>query len=133
MLKTVKSMNEALPVMYLLDIIYLVLGEVIILIVFPEPAQYAVGFLAGVLYAVFASYHLGYRIHRVVYGQANTTRTLVIGYFVRLLVMVALFAVLYYFNIGDLIAALIGMFAMKISAYLQPSAAKFVQKLKKRG
>ena len=61
------------------------------------------------------------------------TRTLVIGYFVRLLVMVALFAVLYYFNIGDLIAALIGMFAMKISAYLQPSAVKFIQKLKKRG
>ena len=49
MLEKVKSMNEALPVMYLLDLIYLVLGEVIILIVFPEPAQYAVGFLAGVL------------------------------------------------------------------------------------
>ena len=101
MLEKVKSMNEALPVMYLLDLIYLVLGEVIILILFPEPAQYAVGFLAAVLYAVFASYHLGYRIHRVVYGRANTTRTLVIGYFVRLLVMVALFAVLYYFNIGE--------------------------------
>ena len=133
MLEKVKSMNEALPVMYLLDLIYLVLGEVIILILFSEPAQSAVGFLAGVLYAVFPSYHLSYRIHRVVYGQANMTRTLVIGYFVRLLVMVALFAVLYYFNIGDLIAALIGMFAMKISAYLQPSAVKFIQKLKKRG
>ena len=56
MLEKVKSMNEALPVMYLLDLIYLVLGEVIILILFPEPAQYAVGFLAGVLYAVFASF-----------------------------------------------------------------------------
>jgi hypothetical protein len=47
--------------------------------------------------------------------------------------MVALFAVLYFFHIGDLLAALVGMFAMKISAYLYPFVAKFIDKVGKGG
>jgi hypothetical protein len=86
-----------------------------------------------VLYAVFASLHLGGRIHKVVYGRASTTKTLVLGYLVRFLVMVALFAVLYFFHVGDLLAALVGMFAMKISAYLYPFVAKFIDKVGKGG
>lgn len=133
MLKRINSLNPALPVMYLLELIYLVIGEVLILIIFDNPALYAIGFLAGVLYAAFASFHLSCRIHKVVYGRADTTKTLVIGYFIRLLVMVALFAFLYYFHIGDLLAALIGMFAMKAAAYLQPVVAIFIYKERKGG
>ncbi len=133
MLKKINSLNPALPVMYLIELIYLIIGEVVIFIVFDNPAIYAVGFLAGVLYAAFASFHLGSRIHKVVYGRADTTKTLVIGYFIRLLVMVGLFAFLYYFHIGDLLAALIGMFAMKAAAYLQPAVAKFIYKERKGG
>lgn len=129
----IKSLNSALPVMFLIELIYLVIGEVVIFVLFDHPAMYAAGFFAGVLYAAFASFHLGCRIHKVVYGRADTTKTLVLGYFFRLLVMVALFAFLYCFHIGDLLAALIGMFAMKVAAYLEPALARFLHKQRKGG
>lgn len=133
MLKRINSLNPALPVMYLVELMYLAVGEIIIFLIFDNPGVYAAGFLAGVLYAAFASYHLGYRIHKVVYGRANTRRTLVGGYFIRLAVMVVIFVVLYYFKIGDLLAALAGMFAMKVAAYLSPFVTNFIDKQRKGG
>jgi hypothetical protein len=133
MLQKINSLNSALPGMCLIDLIYLVIGEIVIFIVFDKPLLYASGFFFGVLYAVFASLHLSGRIHKVVYGRASTTKTLVLGYLVRFLVMVALFAVLYFFHIGDLLAALVGMFAMKISAYMHPFVARFIDKVGKGG
>ncbi len=43
--------------------------------------------------------------------------------------MILVFAALYYFNIGDLLAALVGMFAMKVSAYLQPITNRISSKI----
>lgn len=129
MIEKIKSLNEALPQIFFIDMLYLILGEIIIFLVFSSPMIYAVGFLAGVLYAGFASLHMSYRIREVVYGKVNTTKVLLIGYFIRLAVMIMVFAALYYFNIGDLLAALVGMFAMKVSAYLQPITNRISSKI----
>ena len=129
MIEKIKSLNEALPQIFFIDMLYLVLGEIVIFLVFPNPMIYAVGFFAGVLYAGFASLHMSYRIREVVYGNVNTTKVLLIGYFIRLAVMILVFAALYYFNIGDLLAALVGMFAMKVSAYLQPITNRISSKI----
>lgn len=129
MIEKIKSLNEALPQIFFIDMLYLALGEIVIFLVFPSPSLYAVGFFAGVLYAGFASLHMSYRIREVVYGKVNTTKVLLIGYFIRLAVMIMVFAVLYCFNIGDLLAALVGMFAMKVSAYLQPMTNRISSKI----
>lgn len=129
MIGKIKSLNEALPQIFLIDMLYLILGEIIIFLVFPSPMLYAVGFFAGVFYAGFASLHMSYRIREVVYGKVNTTKVLLIGYFIRLAVMIIVFAVLYCFHIGDLLAALAGMFAMKVSAYLQPITNRISSKI----
>ncbi len=128
-----KELNETLPDIMLLDAVYLVLGELIILLFVPQPALCAAGFFAGVLYAAFAIIHMSFRIRRVVYGRAAASKTLVLGYFIRLAVMLGVFAVLYIFHIGDLLSALIGMFAMKVSAYLQPFTHKMLSKILKKG
>lgn len=133
MTERMKELNEALPDILVLDLIYLILGEAVIFLVLPEPRIYAVGFFAGVLYAVFGTFHMSFRIRKVVYGRTNSSRTLVVGYFLRLAVMLALFAVLYIFNIGDLLCTLIGMFAMKVSAYLQPFTHRAISKICKKG
>lgn len=120
MIGKLKELNEALPGVLIVDLVYMIIGEVIIMVLIPNPWIYAVGFFAGILYAVFCVIHMSFRIRRVVYGKAEPRKSMIAGYFVRLAVMVALFAVLYVFNIGDLLSALIGMFAMKVSAYVQP-------------
>lgn len=133
MFKRVKELNEALPEILLLDLLYLLIGEVIILLWIPNARIYAIGFLAGVFYSAFASLQMSLRIRKVVYGRAATTKTLLIGYFFRLAVMLVLFTILYYFQVGDLLAALLGMFSMKVSAYLQPLTNKFLTKFCEKG
>ena len=132
MIKRLRELNEALPEILFIDFLYLILGELIIVLLIPDCRIYAVGFLFGVIYAVFSIFHMSLKIRKVVYGRASTRKTLILGYLVRLLVMVALFAVLYYFNIGDLLTALIGMFAMKVSAYLQPVVSGITSKILKK-
>jgi len=124
MIDRIKDINPSLPGMLLTEFIYLILGEVIILIFVPNKLVCGIGLLAGVMYAMFSSFHLSFRIRRVVYGGDNTTKTLVLGYLIRVLVMIVLFAVLYFTGIGDLVCAIIGMFSMKVAAYLGPFTDK---------
>ncbi len=120
MLKRIRDINEALPGMLLIECIYLVIGEIIIFAAVPDKLVCAAGLLAGVIYAVFSSFHLSFSIRKVVYGGHKQSSTLVLGYIVRFLVMIILLALLYVFKAGNLLCAIIGMFSEKIAAYLSP-------------
>ncbi|MCI6164782.1 MAG: ATP synthase subunit I [Lachnospira sp.] len=120
MLKKLKDLNEALPGMLLINLIYFVIGEIIICSFFKQRLYYSVGFAAGVVYSVFSSFHMSFRIRNIVYGGASEKRTLIIGYMIRLAVMLLLFVLLYFTHAGDLLCMIIGMFSMKVAAYLQP-------------
>lgn len=120
MLKRIKDINEALPGMLLIECIYLIIAEIIIFVAVPNKIMCAVGLLAGVICAVFSSFHLSFTIRKVVYGGHKQSSTLVLGYIVRFLVMIILLALLYVFKAGDLLCAIIGMFSEKIAAYLSP-------------
>ncbi len=131
MLERIKEINPSIPGMLIVQLLYLILGESLIIGIAATPLKYAVGFAAGVAYAVFSTFHMGFRIRKVVYGGADTRATFVIGYVIRFLVMLVLFAVLYFLDTGDLLCAILGMFSMKVAAYLQPFTDKLITKTKK--
>lgn len=131
MMNRIKELNDAIPGILLIDLIYLIIGELLILLFFPDKRMGAVGFLAGIIYSVFATFHMSFRIRKIVFGHANTSKTLLIGYFIRFAVMLVLFAVLYLLNMGDLLCAIAGMFSMKVSAYLQPFTNKILSQKRK--
>ena len=114
--------------MLIVNLIYLILGEIIIIALVPNTMRCAIGFLAGVIYSVFATFHMSIGIRKIVYGGAESRATMIVGYLIRLLVMLILFVLLYFFNIGDLLCAVIGMFSMKVAAYLQPFTDKLITK-----
>ena len=128
MLERIKDINPSIPGMLVVELLYLIVGEVLIIIIASSPLKFAVGLAAGVAYAVFSTFHMSFRIRKVVYGGANTSVTLVLGYVIRLIVMLVLFAVLYIFDLGDLLFAVLGMFSMKVAAYLQPFTDKLITK-----
>ena len=128
MLERIKDINPSIPGMLVVELLYLIVGEVLIIIIASSPLKFAVGLAAGVVYAVFSTFHMSFRIRKVVYGGANTSVTLVLGYVIRLIVMLVLFAVLYIFDLGDLLFAVLGMFSMKVAAYLQPFTDKLITK-----
>ena len=122
------DINPSIPGMLIINLIYLILGEIIIIALVPNTMRCAIGFLAGVIYSVFATFHMSSGIRKIVYGGAESRATMIIGYLIRLLVMLILFVLLYFLNIGDLLCAVIGMFPMKVAAYLQPFTDKLITK-----
>ena len=122
------DINPSIPGMLIINLIYLILGEIIIIALVPNTMRCAIGFLAGVIYSVFATFHMSSGIRKIVYGGAESRATMIIGYLIRLLVMLILFVLLYFLNIGDLLCAVIGMFSMKVAAYLQPFTDKLITK-----
>ena len=81
MTERIKELNEALPGILILDFVYLLIGELIIFLAFEEPAKIAVGFFAGVVYAVFCVFNMSFRVRKVVYGRADSRRTFTACYF----------------------------------------------------
>lgn len=131
MIERIKEINPSIPGMLMVQLLYLIVGETLIILIAPSPSKLAVGFAAGVAYSVFSTFHMSFRIRKVVYGGANTSVTFVLGYVIRLLVMLVLFAVLYFLDVGDLLCAILGMFSMKVAAYMQPLTDKLTNKIKK--
>lgn len=131
MIEKIKDINPSIPGMLIVQLLYLIVGEALIICIAQTPLKLAVGFAAGVAYAVFSTFHMSFRIRKVVYGGANTSVTFVLGYIIRLIVMLVLFTVLYFLDLGDLLCAILGMFSMKVAAYMQPFTDKLINKIKK--
>ena len=131
MIEKIKEINPSIPGMLVVQSVYLIIGEALILLIADTPMNLAIGFAAGVFYAAFATFHMSFRIRKVVYGGANTSATFVLGYVIRLAVMLVLFSVLYFLDIGDLLGAILGIFSMKVAAYLQPFTDKLITKIQK--
>ena len=121
MTNRLRDLNEALPEILVIDLLYLIIGEIVIFLLFENPAKFAVGFLAGVIYAIFCVLNMSFKVRKVVYGKANPKKSYLLGYLLRLTVMIAIFAIL------------VGMFIMKLSAYLQPAALRISSKILRKG
>ena len=125
MIEKIKDINPSIPGMLIVQLLYLIVGEALIICIAKTPLKPAIGFVAGVAYAVFSTFHMSLRIRKVVYGGANTSITFILGYVIRLIVMLVMFTVLYVFD------AILGMFSMKVAAYIQPFTDKLINKIKK--
>ena len=54
------DINPSIPGMLIINLIYLILGEIIIIALVPNTMRCAIGFLAGVIYSVFATFHMSF-------------------------------------------------------------------------
>lgn len=132
MIEKLRDLNEVLPEIILVDLVYLLVGTLIIVILVPNPLYYIVGLLAGVLYAIGCVFHMSFQIRKVVYGSADKM-SYIAGSVSRMGMTVVVCAILSIFNIGDVICAIIGMFSMKISAYICPFVCGVTSRISKKG
>ncbi|MCR5249700.1 MAG: hypothetical protein K6E50_03750 [Lachnospiraceae bacterium] len=95
--------------------------ELLILIFLDRKGYYSLGLWLGLLGAGLVAVHMEHTISRALdAGEAGANKVMVAGYLVRYFTMAVLLAVLAVSGIGDPIAAFIGLFTLKLSAYLQP-------------
>ena len=129
MIEKLKELHSVVRDLIIIDLIYLVVGELIIIVFIPDKLFYAGGFLAGVLFAIFAAVHMSITLNDSMYLSSNgAVKKSITSYVIRLVVTAVMLGVLFYSGIGDVFSAFLGMLALKVSAYLQPFTHKYFTK-----
>jgi len=124
-----KNTSTLLLDMIITDILYLILGEIVIFVFLPNTKFYAVGFLIGVIISIISAIHLKITLEHSLHQSGKlAVKRAVFAYAVRMFTIAIILYGMYFTGIGDLLAALIGMFAMKLSAYLQSFTHKITKK-----
>lgn len=86
----------------------------------------AIGLWSGIAIACFSAIHMKRSIEDALeLGEHQATKYVRGAYVKRMLIALVAMGIVIYFNIGNPIMLLIGVFPLKIAAYLQP----FVHKL----
>ena len=131
MIKKISSINSALPGLLLGIVLFGAVSQLAGIFLGTEKASYSIGLWIGVLTAIFMAFHMAFSLNSAVDrdakgAQAVATRQNIIRY----LIVVLILGILMMTNIGNPIAAFVGVMGLKISAYLQPIFQKLSQKKK---
>lgn len=94
--------------------------------------QIILGYIFGIIFSVATIFHMTSSVETALemgeYGALKHTR---ISYIIRMVALVAVFAIMIIFHMGNIFAMLFGLLSLKISAYAQPITHKLIIKLKK--
>lgn len=117
-MKALKRMNDAL-----LPLLGGIIGYGLVVfgigIIFaPNRLQFTVGLIIGLVCAMGMAIHLAMVLYDSV-SMGQSTRVLAAKSVMRYIVVAVVFFLMMYFHVGDLIAAFIGIFGLKVSAYIQ--------------
>lgn len=111
-------MGPVLRNMIIVDGIVFVLGESLIFVVLNDKLYYGSGFLVGVVLSIFSAAALKITLSRSLHLKGRSAViVMVLSYIIRMTIIGATIAVLYYTRVGDALTALIGLLSLKLSAY----------------
>lgn len=130
-----RRLNDALPGLVLGIIAY---GAAVFLAgiwFVPDKLRFTTGLAIGIALACGMAVNMAVVLRDAVeiYGEAKARSKIIARSITRYLVVVIVFFVMMKWKFGSLLAAFIGVLGLKISAYLQPLAHRFISKLGGRG
>jgi len=129
MLSRLRRWNDTLPYLVVGILIYAALVELIGVWFFEDKIGYTIGLVVGAAIAIGMAMNLAKVIYdSVTFGERSRAR-LITRSLLRYFVVAAVLFAFGYFKIGNLYTAIIGMFGLKIAAYLVPHMAKLRYKL----
>lgn len=129
-----RRINKSLPGLVAGIIIYGVLVQFIGVWFVSDKLRYSTGLWFGIAVAIGMAIHLAIVIYDsvAVDGSKAANRRIIMKSALRYIVVVILFFILGYFNLGNLITAFLGVLGLKISAYAQPLLEKVLNKWVRR-
>lgn len=130
-----KRINDSLPGLVVGILIYGVLVEVIGVWFVEDKLGYTVGLAIGIAIACGLAINIAIVIRDAIeiYGEERAKQKIIGKSLLRYIVVVIVFFVMMKCKIGNPFVAFIGVMGLKVSAYLQPFAHRFLSKLKGRG
>lgn len=129
-----KRINDALPELILGILIYEIVVEFTGIWFVKDKLGYSNGLLIGAATAIGMAIHMAVVLRDSMdMAESGRTRRIALQYVLRYLVVVAVFFVTAYFEIGNVIVAFVGVMGLKVGAYVQPFTHKVILKLLGRG
>ncbi len=130
-----RRLNDALPGLVLGIFIYGAAAELIGVWFAADKLRFTSGLVIGIVLAAGMAINIAVVLQDAVdiYGESRARTKIIAKSLMRYAVVVAVFFVMMKFNLGNLISAFIGVLGLKVSAYLQPFAHRFISKLNERG
>lgn len=96
--------------------------------------SWVLGFSEGVLAAAAIMIHMAISVEdSVAMLEEEALKHTRINYIIRMVLVAVLFLLIAFLKLGDIAAALFGLMALKVSAYLQPFTHKIYQKFIREG
>ena len=126
MIKEFRRLNEALPGLLLGILIYGGLVELIGVWFASDKLLFTTGLLIGIACALGMAVHLAVVLDETVRTQNASPKMIKLKSVLRYLVVVAVFFVMMWLHLGNLISAFIGVLGLKASAYAQPLLHKLI-------
>lgn len=122
--------NRALKELILGILICGILFQCALVWFFGDRLFFSIGLWIGVAIAVFMAWHINYSLDAALdlLDESSASKYMYRMYAIRMAVVLVVFFVAAYFQPGNMIGVLIGMFSLKFGAYLQP----LLQKIKKK-
>lgn len=117
-----RRLNDSLPGLVFGILLYGVLLQLIGVWFVDDKLYYSIGLWYGIAMAIGMAIHLAIVIYDAISvdGTDAANRRIVMKSAARYGVVTILFIILGYFNLGNLVAAFLGVMGLKVSAYLQP-------------
>ena len=135
-----RKINPTMVSLIVLELIYGLLGIVIISglhfvfgvaeKVFGDKYIYIIiGFLIGILMSIILVMLMARTVENMLsIGDNGAVKEGVIGALIRAAIVIAVIVLLLVTHVGNVISMLIGLFGLKLSAYIQPIADKYIKK-----
>ncbi len=122
--------NETLREMLYGMLLYGVVGQLIAVLFFMgRPIYVSAGWWLGILLAMACGYHMWWVLDRVLgAGEQDAVRKIASSSSLRYLVIVLVLAVVMVTDVCNPLAAVLGLFALKAGAYLQPFVHWFLHR-----
>jgi hypothetical protein len=135
-----RKINPTMVSLIVLELIYGLLGIVIISglhfvfgvaeRIFGDKYIYIIiGFLIGILMSIILVMLMARTVENMLsIGDNGAVKEGVIGALIRAAIVIAVIVLLLVTHVGNVISMLIGLFGLKLSAYIQPIADKYIKK-----
>lgn len=113
-------------------LIYGIIGEIFILTILPHIyegrlSEVSVGFLVGVALMVMMSFHMYVGVRNALsMGESGARKHSYKLFAIRIVAVAVVFFILYFTGAGNVVALVIGMLSLKVSAYFQPFTDRFI-------
>ena len=129
--RMLRRLNDALPELVLGILLYGIAVELAGVWFVTDKVRYTTGLLIGIALAVGMAINMAIVLQDAVdlYGGEHAQGKIIAKSILRYLIVVVVFFVMMKFELGNLYTAFIGVFGLKVAAYMQPLTHKLVLKL----